>query len=345
MEDQRIRVGVLDAHTYIGRALIRLLLRHPRIQITAIQTLLSLPSQAVDLVGEFRGRSELPMTEDYDPATLRELCQAVFLCVPHGEALTIVPSLVESGLRVFDMSADFRFRDRATYQEIFGREHPIPEWNLRAIYGLPELYRPNIVGASLVALPGGNATAVVLALAPLMRKELIERGSLIADCKCGLSSMERLPVPQSLFCEADSNVFPTLSSMWHHRPEIEEQLYRNSGVPQPVTFIPHSVPMQHGTLATCYAKLREDLGEDALRRLYQDFYANEEFIRILGRGESPQTGDVLGTNFCDIAIHFDARTHCLVAIAAIDNLMKGSAGQAVQCINLSFGMEESLGLR
>jgi N-acetyl-gamma-glutamyl-phosphate reductase len=344
MDMESIRVGIVEAQTFVARELIFRLLGHPCVRLVSLQALAPRSESLADQFGELRGRKDLPALRGISAEELRKECHAVFVCAPQGMSLRITPELVDGGVRVFDLSSDFRFRDRDAYRRAFQYEHPHPEWNQKAVYGLPEIYRPNLPGASLLALPGCYSTAVILSLAPLMRRDLIAAGSLVADCKAGYSAAEGLSDESAHFCTADSNIMPHFAAADYQVPEIEENLRRLSGERHQVSLMAHLVPVLRGVLATCYLNLSEEMDEEALCRLYEDFYDAEPFVRILPPGYVPRTGDLIGTNFCDIALRLDSAGTRLVVMAALDNLGKGSALQAVQCFNLNYGLLETLGL-
>ncbi len=341
---ESVDVGVVEVQTQVARELIKLLLRHPQVNIVALQTSEELSGDLADLYGEFRGREGLPQVEPLNASKLVEHCHAVFICAPHGVSLKITPELIDERIRVFDLSSDFRFRERENYRRVFGREHPFPEWNQKAVYGLPELYRPNLPGSQLVSLPGHYATATLLALAPLLRRDLISPDGIIADCKCGYSAFHRLPASESEFCEADGTVLPNYPRVVHQHAEIEEHLRRISGENHHVTLVPFLVPIRRGLLATCYVKMSEKMDETELRRLYDDSYKSEPFVRILKGDTLPRTGDVEGFNYCDISVRVERGGKQLVLLSAIDNLGKGAAGQAIQCFNLSYRIPETRSL-
>lgn len=339
-----IRVGIVEVQTAAARELIHRLLRHPKVKITALQSSVSPDTEISAHFGELRGRPGLPTVTDINHDILKSECHAVFNLTGHGKGLETTPILVENGLRVFDLSSDFRFRDNKTYRKAFEKDHPCPEWNLRAVYGLPEIYRPEIPGRQLVAMPGNYATAVLLGLAPLMKRDLVRSGSIVADCKGGYSTARGFPDQEQTFSAAYNNIMPHYPRWRHQQPEMEEQLKRLAGETHEITFVPHVFPIDRGILATIYVWLSEQMDQDSIQRLYERFYAEEPFIRVLENDLLPRTAEVVFTNYCDIATRLDIDGRRLVIFTALDNLTKGSAGQAMQCMNLSYGIPETEGL-
>jgi len=341
---QRFRVGIPGAKAYTARELVALLLRHPHVEITALQGRDPEPVEFDSIYPRFRGWA-LPAVRPADLATLAESCDAVFLTLPHMASAAYAPPLLERGAHVLDLSADFRFRDPAVYEATYGVKHEAPELCARAVYGLPELHRARLGRAPLVAVPGCYPTSVILALAPLVKAGVIAPGSLIADTKSGVSGAGRAPSETTHFCEANESVKPYKGASHRHTPEIEEQLTALAGgEPRAVTFVPHLMPMDRGIIATCYATLREPLSEADVRRLYETFYFEEPFVRLLPPGRFPDTKHVAFTNFCDVAVKVEARSRRVIAMSAIDNLVKGASGQAIQCLNLVCGWPESTAL-
>lgn len=343
MSDNRLRVGVVEAQNPTARELIHRLLIHPRVEVTALQASEPHGADLGEVFGDLRDVRSLPPLSPIDVSALTSACDVAFLCLPHGKALDLVPPLADKGVRVFDLSSDFRFRDREAYRRAFDRVHPHPDHNRRAVYGLPEVYRPQLPAAAIISMPGTWPTAVILALAPLMKRDVIEPGSIIADCKGGLSSTDSLPLAEAHPADFLTNLGPYFPRQRYQKPEIEEQLSRLSGQRQDVTYVPHYMPAVRGSLVTCYAILQEEMTEATLVDLYTGFYGTEPYVRIRGRGGLPSTNDVAQTNFCDIGLRVDGAQR-LVVFAALDQLFKGSAGQAVQCFNIVHGFEESMGL-
>lgn len=338
-----VGVAVIGARAYTAGELLKILVRHPAARVVALQARVEQPTPVAEVFGDLRGYV-LPRIEEIDIEALPPHTQVAFLCLPHTVAGQFAARLIERGIRVIDLSSDFRFRDIATYEATYKVEHPAKELNRRAVYGIPELFRASIIGATLIANPGCYATSVILGLAPLMKGDMIDVGSIVADCKSGVSGAGRTPTETTHFCFANENFSAYKVAAHRHQPEIEEVLSRLAGAPRTITFVPHLLPMDRGILSTIYSKLREPLDEDAVRQKYDDFYRNEPFLRILPKGTLPTTKNVSHTNFVDIQVVVDKKAQRLITLVAEDNLVKGASGQAVQNMNVSFGLPETLGL-
>lgn len=351
-----IRTGIVGASGYTGGELVRLLLGHRGVCIASLAS----PSNAGKAVSEvypsLRGY-DLPSFSDVSSEQLARECDVVFVAAPPGAAVPLVREILaaSSCARVIDLGSDFRLRDPSLYQEWYATTHDAPELLAASVYGLPELYRSEIRDARIVANPGCYPTAALLALAPLVATGLAEPQSAVIDAKSGVSGAGRAPSLGYHFPECDDNVRPYGVPRHRHIPEIEQELQRlarRAGNRErvAVSFTPHLVPMSRGILVTAYASLKHSAGggdghpdESAITRLYESFYAGERFVRML-QGDLPQTKAVRGSNFCDIAVRLDSRAGRVIAMSALDNLVKGAAGQAVQNMNVMFGEEETLGL-
>lgn len=340
---KRFRVGILGAKAYTARELVAILLRHPEVELTLLQAREEQPVAFETIYPQFLGR-RLPAITPVDVQALGSQCDAVFLTLPHTASASYTPALLDKGLHVLDLSADFRFRDAAVYERIYGKKHPAPEQCGQAVYGLPELYRSLLPQAPLVACAGCYVTSVLLALSPLVKAGVVDPRSLIADAHSGVSGAGRTPSETTHYCEVDESLKPYGVAAHRHNPEIEDQLSRLAGEARQVTFVPHLVPMERGILATCYATLTDPLDEEALRRIYETFYYQEPFVRVLPPGRFPATKTVAFTNYCDISITFEERLQRVIVVSAIDNLVKGASGQAVQCLNVVCGWPETTGL-
>ncbi len=338
-----IKVGVVGGTGYTGVELLRLLADHPRLEVTAITSRGEAGVKVADHFPSLRGRVDLVFT---DPASAPlDGCDCIFFATPNGVAMGQAPALLEKGARIVDFSADFRMKDRAVWEKWYKVPHAAPELLAQAVYGLPEINRERIRDARLVANPGCYATAIQLALLPLVETAFVDHGHLIADAKSGVSGAGRKTEIDLLFSESSDN-FKAYSVKGHrHHPEILESLASleaASGRHLGLTFVPHLVPMVRGILATVYARITADTDFQAL---YERRYAKEPFVDVLPPGSQPETRWVRGTNQCRIAVHrpFDGDT--LVVLAVEDNLVKGAAGQAVQNMNLMFGFPEAEALR
>lgn len=284
------------------------------------------------------------MVEDADCDMLKEKADVVFLALPHGLAVDIATKLIPVGVKVVDLGADFRFHDTKTYETWYKVEHKNPQLAKEAVYGLPELWRDEVKGASLIANPGCYPTSAILGLSPLLKNGLIDPGSIIIDAKSGVSGAGRTPSAGNIYTETNETIKAYGVTTHRHTPEIEGMLSRIAQRELTVTFTPHLTPMSRGILSTIYANLLPQADGWDLQELYETAYAEEFFVRVLPKGTLPQTQWVRGSNFCDIGVTVDKRTHRVIVVSAIDNLVKGAAGQAVQNMNLIFGLPENTGL-
>ena len=333
-----MRVGIAGASGYSGAELLRYLAGHPQLE------------PAVVTSREFVGRPvadvypNLPFTQAYselEPAALAGL-DLVFLALPHGASMEIGAALAESGTRVVDFSADFRLDDPTAYPEWFGVEHAAPSWLGKWVYGLPELHRAEIAGAALVANPGCYPTAALLALAPAIEAGLISPDGIVIAAASGVSGAGRGLNAGMHFSHIDANFKPYGFPGHKHTPEIEQQLTRLAGADVRVTFVPHLLPVARGLLATCTARATKDATEEALKEAVRARYSSEPFVRVLAGG--PETKYVSGSNHAHVSVALDGRTRTVIMTAAIDNLGKGAAGQALQNANLMLGLPETMGL-
>jgi len=336
------KVGIINVTGYAGVELARLLHQHPEVELTSVSGR-SAAGQKLGTV--FPHLASIDLTIE---AELGEVDLA-FSAMPHKESAKQVVPLLEGGTKVVDISADFRLKEAGDYLAWYGVTHPAPQLLKQAVYGLPELYRPQLVSAQLVANPGCYPTSAILALAPVVKAGLIEP-EIIIDSKSGLSGAGRTTSLGTHYSEANEDVTAYGLEGHRHLPEIvqELKLLRPQQSPS-VTFVPHLIPMTRGILTTCYAKLSQGKvaadkkGEEELRQLYRDFYQDKPFVRVVE--EPPHTKQTWGSNFCLIYPTIDQRTGRLVVISCIDNLVKGAAGQAVQNMNLMLGLHEVVGLQ
>lgn len=337
-----VRVSIIGATGYTGVELVRLLARHPQVEVAAL-TSQSYAGRSLGEVYPHLGVAVEGVTLAGDMEAAVTAADYVFLAMPHGQAAEPAALALAAGKRVIDLSADFRLPGE-TYSAWYGREAPVPELLGQAVYGLAELYGQEVAGARLVANPGCYPTGALLALAPAIRAGLVDTGSIIIDAKSGVSGSGRQPSLGSLFCEADEGLHPYGVATHRHTPEIEGQLSRLSGTEVVVSFTPHLVPMTRGILSTIYVRLNPGVGEDEVRQAYAEFYRDKPFVRLLPAGTWPHTKWVYGSNYCLLGLTVDRRTNRLVLASAIDNLVKGASGQAVQNFNLMAGFPETTGL-
>lgn len=335
-----IKVGIVGGTGYTGVELLRLLAQHPQVELSVITSRGEVGRPVAELFPNLRDRVSLCFSEP-DPEILG-LCDVVFFATPNGTAMQMTPAFLEAGVKVIDLAADFRLKDPQLWEQWYGMPHACPELLQEAVYGLPEINRKEICGARLIANPGCYPTAVTLGFLPLLEQRLIDPGRLIADAKSGVSGAGRGASVGALLCEA-SESFKAYAVPGHrHLPEIRQGLEAVLGAPVGLTFVPHLTPMIRGIHATLYAELQAD-GE-VLQALYEGRYGSEPFVDVLPAGSHPETRSVKGANMCRIALHRPQRGNTVVVLSVIDNLIKGAAGQAVQNMNLMFGLEETLGL-
>jgi N-acetyl-gamma-glutamyl-phosphate reductase len=334
-----VKVGIVGGTGYTGVELLRLLAAHPDARITAITSRGEAGTLVARLFPSLRGSIDIAFS---DPArTDLSSCDCVFFATPNGVAMGQARALLEAGVKVVDLSADFRLKDRAEWEKWYKMTHAAPELLAEAVYGLPEISRDRIRSARLVANPGCYATAVQLALLPLVGSDFVDRDYLVADAKSGVSGAGRKAEIDILFSEASDNFRAYAVAGHRHHPEIVQSLAGVAGRPIGLTFVPHLVPMIRGILATVYARITR---ETDFQELFERRFSGEPFVDVLPAGTHPETRWVRGSNMCRIAVHRPMGGDTLVVLAVEDNLVKGAAGQAVQNMNLMFGLRESCGL-
>lgn len=334
-----IKVGIVGGTGYTGVELLRLLARHPQVELATITSRADAGTPVSKMFPSLRGYVDLNFVHP-DHAQLDQ-CDAVFFATPHGIAMQQAQALLDAGVKVIDLAADFRIKDVAEWEKWYGISHTSPALVAEAVYGLPELHREQIRGARLVANPGCYPTAIQLGLIPLLEAGLVDHTHLIADAKSGVSGAGRKEELGNLFCEAGDN-FKAYGVKGHrHLPEIRQGLALAAGHPVGVTFVPHLTPMIRGIHATLYATLKRDADVQAL---FEQRYAGEVFVDVLPAGSHPDTRSVRGANSCRIAVHRPQGGDTVVVLSVIDNLVKGAAGQAVQNMNIMFGLPESTAL-
>jgi len=338
-----LRVAIIGSSGYTGGELARLLCNHPEVLITAATSRQYDGKPLSDVYPHLRNRVDI-ICRNHSIEEIADRADFIFCAVPHKTAMYIVPQLIEAGKKVVDLSADFRLQDVTLYEKWY-QKHSAPELISQAVYGLPELYREQIQEASLVANPGCYVTSITLALAPLLKAGCIDITSIIADAKSGTSGAGRAAAVGTLFCEVtDGFRAYKVGGNHRHLPEIEQNLSQLAGKPVTISFTPHLLPISRGILSTVYANLSDDMNGSALHQLYQDMYDEQFFVRVLGPGQQPATQYVRGSNYCDIGIEIDSRTNRVIITSAIDNIVKGASGQAIQNMNLMCGFPEGFGL-
>jgi N-acetyl-gamma-glutamyl-phosphate reductase len=337
-----IQTAIFGASGYTGQELIRILSGHPRVELAAVT---SRRYNGVPVAEVYPSLSGLTSMK-YSNATPDEIagrCDVVFLALPHGVSMDIAPVFIKAGKKVIDLSADYRLRDQATYEKWYAK-HASADLFGQAVYGLPELYRQDIKKSRLIANPGCYPTSIILGLAPALKNQLVDVSTIIADSASGVSGAGRDPVVGSLFCEVDGGFKAYKVGKHRHTPEIEQELNVLAGSRFAISFTPHLLPVKRGILSTIYATLAKDITLADLHALYASFYASEKFVRVCPVGTYPNISSVCGSNYCDIGLAHDPRTNRVVIISAIDNLIKGAAGQAVQNMNLICSLAEDTGL-
>ncbi len=341
MSTQKINIAVIGASGYTGADLVRLAMRHPNIEIKALVAKTHAGKPMATVFPHLGGHG-LPDLVDVDAVDWDGI-DAVFCGLPHGTAHAIISKL-PSKIKIIDMSADFRLRDRDTYEQWYGLKHSAPELLNRAVYGLSEHYRDDISSASLVACPGCYPTAVLMALLPVVKAGVIDVDDLIIDAKSGVTGAGRAPKLGTLFSETGEGLSPYAIAGHRHAPEIEQEVSKLAGRDITVNFTPHLIPMSRGELVTCYAKLTKDHVIADVRQALQEAYEDRPFVRLLEGGVIPATQHVRGSNYCLIGVFADRIKNRVIIISTIDNLVKGSAGQALQNFNLMFDLAETAGL-
>ncbi len=339
-----LRVGIIGVSGYTGVELARILSAHPQVEITVATSRQYAGQHLAEVFPSLQGCVDITC-EDPARVDLTDRADFFFTAVPHSTAMAIVPSLLEKGKKVVDLSADYRIRDIAVYEKWY-QEHTSSSLISEAVYGLPELYREKISRARLVANPGCYPTSVILGLAPLLRAKVIDPATLVVDSKSGASGAGRNAGLATLYCEVADGFRPYKVGGTHrHIPEMEQELSLLFGDPVTISFTPHLLPVSRGILSTMYARLQPGMDAAGLEDLYRDAYLDEQFVRLCPPGRLPATQHVRGSNFCDIGFQIDPRTGRLIVLSAIDNIVKGAAGQAVSNMNLMHGFDEAEGLR
>jgi N-acetyl-gamma-glutamyl-phosphate reductase len=322
----------------------RILDGHPEVEVTYISAHGYAGEQVTALyphLHSYAGRD----FQAFEAAEALPQADLFFVALPHGKAMQVVARLLEGGTKVIDLSADYRFGDAGVYESWYGLEHTSPQLLAEAVYGLPEINAPLIPAARLLAVPGCYPTAAILALAPLAKAEWAGLDGAVIDAKSGVSGAGRSPSLATHFSQADGSIKPYNVGMHRHAPEMEMVLSGLAGGSVGLTFTPHLAPMSRGILATCYVRVGKGVKLSEVEELYRSFYAQAQFVVLLGSDVFPETKAVCGSNYCHIGWHLDGEKGMLTVVSAIDNLVKGASGQAVQCMNLMQGWEEDSGLQ
>ena len=338
-----IKVGIIGATGYAGGELVRILLAHKDVEIKWYGSRSYIDQKYADVYRNMFQIVDAKCMDDNIEA-LADQVDVIFTATPQGFLASVINENILGKTKIIDLSADFRIKDVKVYEKWYGIEHKSPQFIEEAVYGLCEVNRDKVKGARLIANPGCYTTCSILTAYPLAKEGIIDMRTLIVDAKSGTSGAGRGAKVPNLFCEVNENMKAYGVASHRHTPEIEEQLGYASGENVTISFTPHLVPMNRGILATEYATLKKDVTGEEVKAIYDKYYADEKFVRVLGEGVCPETKWVEGSNYVDIGFKLDPRTNRIVMMGAIDNLVKGAAGQAVQNMNLLFGLPESEGL-
>lgn len=340
------RVAVIGASGYAGEELLRLLLAHSKVDLVAVTSRQFAGESIATVFPRFchNEKARQLRFRNEASATLAQEAELIFLALPHGLASEFARPLVESGTLVIDLSADFRIRDVNVYREFYKAEHPAPELLGRAVYGLPEFYRDAIREATLVACPGCYPTSILLPMLPLVREGIVNYETIVVSSLSGVTGAGRKVEPDYLFAECNESCRPYGVPKHRHLSEIEQELSSAAAAEVIIQFVPHLVPVNRGIISTIFLNLARNADSDKVAAVYAKAFGDEPFVRLLGGTRLPDTKNVIGTNFIDIAWKVDERTNRLIVMSAIDNLVKGTGGQALQCMNLMCGYPETAGL-
>lgn len=339
-----IKVGIIGATGYAGAELVRLLLMRDDVEIVWYGSRSYIDKKFSDVFGNMVKLVDAKCMDDNMEA-LADMADVIFTATPQGLCASLVNENILSKTKIIDLSADFRIKDVATYEEWYKLEHKSPQFIDEAVYGLCEINRADIKNARLIANPGCYPTCSTLSIYPLLKEGLIDPHSIIIDAKSGTSGAGRGAKTDNLFCEVNESIKAYGVAVHRHTPEIEEQLSYAAGTKLMLNFTPHLVPMNRGILITAYANLKEKVTYEQVKAVYDKYYADEYFVRVLEKDVCPQTRWVEGSNFVDVNFKIDERTGRIIMMGAMDNLVKGAAGQAVQNMNIMFGLEENKGLK
>lgn len=335
-----IKAAIIGASGYTGLDAIEIINRHPQAELTYLTALPEECGPAEQVFGRLKGKCNLDI-EPLDLDKLAKLADVVLCCLPHKVSMGFVPKLLDAGVKIVDFSADYRIKDVKTYEQFYKVEHTDTANLKKAVYGLPELFRDEIKGKNLIANPGCFPTGLLLAIAPLLKEDLIETDSIVNNAVTGTSGAGKNPSVKFHFPNMNENFFAYGIGFHRHTPEMEEVATKITGQKVTILFQPHVGPFDRGILSTIYCQPKKSVSKEKLTSLYQDFYKNEQFVQLCS--ESPNVKNVAGTNYCHV--HITETKGKIVAFSAIDNLVKGASGQAIQNMNIIFGLEETLGLK
>ena len=336
-----IKAGIIGATGYAGAELVRLLMTHPEVEISAISSVSFEGKPISEIYPAYYSLNDM-ICENADDVVAKS--DVIFAALPHGLSQELAKTCHEKDKIFIDLGADFRLENEDDYKEWYGGEYTDKELHKNSVYALPEFFRKNIVGKKTIANPGCYTTGVPLAIGPAVAKGLVETKGIIADCKSGATGAGRGLSQNTHFTELNESFHPYKVACHRHTPEIEQTLSHLAGKPVKITFVPHLLPLNRGILSTVYAPLKEGVTKEQIRAAYHEFYDSEYFVRLLPDGQIADIHNIKYSNFGDVSLHIDTRTNTLVAVSAIDNMVKGAAGQAIQNMNIVLDFDERTGL-
>lgn len=336
-----IKAGIIGATGYAGAELVRLLTAHPYAEISAVSSVTFEGKALSSVYPAYLGLNDMVCERADDVVNKSDV---IFAALPHGLSQDLAKQCFDNDKIFIDLGADFRLENEEDYKEWYGGEYKDKTLHQNAVYALPELFRENIRGKKIIANPGCYTTGVPLALAPAVKMGLVKRQGIIADCKSGVTGAGRGLSQGTHYPDLNEGFHPYKVAAHRHTPEIEQTLSRLAGKAVKITFVPHLLPVNRGILSTCYAPLQDGVTAEQIKKAYRSFYRDAFFVRLLPDGAVADIHNIKYSNFCDISVHVDMRTHTLIAVSAIDNMVKGAAGQAIQNMNLVFGLDETAGL-
>ncbi len=338
-----LRVGVLGATGYAGIETVRILMGHPNVKITRLVSHSFVGKKISEIYPSFRNVCEMECCE-LNVDDIAENCDLVFTALPHGASKEVIPAIYEKGIKIIDLSGDFRYDSKEVYEKWYGEPHCAPEILAKSVYGLCEIHREKIKEATIVGNPGCYTTCSILSLYPLLSAGVVHKDNIIIDAKSGVTGAGRTEKLPYSFCECTENSKAYKIATHRHTSEIEQELGHAAGEEIMLSFTPHLIPQKRGILATSYANLKQDMSDEEIYKIFADFYKDEHFVRVLTPGTLPETKNVAGSNFVEIGFKVDHRLKRVVVSSAIDNLFKGAAGQAIQNMNIMMGFDETAGI-